>query len=279
MVDISYVDEEFMRRGINLFFEKHEAAWEMVMIFLAVVFILIAFLPDWFDLDARLLGALEVLDWAITGIFIAEFAVRFWAAESRSSYLREHWLDLLAIVPVLRWLRLARVARILRVLRILRLARVFDSLDDLGVNFARFTRVNDVHWLVLALVGVMLAGSAVIYLVEVGVNPRISGYGDALYASLLTWLGPGLEQLSPVTVTGKITCIALIVAGLAAWGILISNLAAFFTVRAKSPAVRSVRKRLLRLDELSEAELLDLKDDISEITEKRLSRRRGKKSS
>jgi voltage-gated potassium channel len=279
MVDISYADEEFMRRAINLFFEKHEAAWEMVMIFLALIFILIAFLPDWFDLDARVLSVLEVLDWTITGIFIAEFAVRFWAAESRSGYLREHWLDLLAIVPVLRWLRFARVARILRVLRVLRLARVFDSLDDLGVNFARFTRVNDVHWLVLALVGVMLAGSAVIYLVEVGVNPRVNGYGDALYASLLTWLGPGLEQLSPVTATGKITGVVLIVAGLAAWGILISNLAAFFTIRAKSPAVRSVRERLLRLDELSEAELLDLKHDISEITEKRLSGSRGKKSS
>ena len=263
-----------MRRAINSFFEKNEVSWESSMIFLAVVYIVIAFLPDWMRLPTRTLSALEVGDWAITGVFVLEFAVRFFASDSRLGYLKGHWLDLLAIIPILRWLRIARLTRVLRVLRVLRLARILDSLNDLGFNFTRFTQLNGVHWMVLTLTCVMFAGSAVIYLSEVGVNPQIGDYGEALYVSLLTWLGPGFPRLDPVSIVGQITSIVLVVAGMATWGILISNLAAFLTVRSKSAAVRSVRQRLLRLDEMSEAELFELRQDIADITEKRLNKHR-----
>ena len=193
-----------MCRSINRFFEKHEVPWEISMIFLAVVYIVIAFLPDWMSLSIRTLSALEVGDWAITGFFVLEFALRFFAADSRLGYLKGHWLDLLAIIPVLRWLRIARFARILRVLRVLR------SLDDLGINFARFTQLNGMHWMVLILTGVMFAGSTIIYLSEAGINPRINNYGEALYLSLLTWLGPGYQSLDPLSIIGQITSIVLV---------------------------------------------------------------------
>ncbi|MFC1845976.1 ion transporter [Chloroflexota bacterium] len=263
-----------IRRAINSFFEKHEVRWEISMILLAVVYIVIAFLPDWISLPSRTLSALEVGDWVITGFFVLEFAVRFLAIDSRLGYLKGHWLDLLAIIPVLRWLRIARFARVLRIMRVLRAVRILDSLNSLGFNFARFTQLNGVHWMVLVLTGVMFAGSAIIYLSEVGVNPRISDFGEALYLSLLTWLGPGYPTLDPVSIIGQITSIVLVMAGMATWGILISTLAAFFTVRSKSAAVRSVRQRLLRLDDLSEAELLELQRDIADITQKRLKKHR-----
>jgi len=253
-----------IRPAINSFFEKHEVPWEISMVILAIAYIVIAFLPDWMSLPSRTLSALEVGDWAITGFFVLEFAVRFLAIDSRLGYLKGHWLDLLAIIPFLRWLRIARLTRVLRVLRVLR------SLDDLGFNFARFTSLNGVHWMVLVLTGVMFACSAVIYLSEVGVNPQIGDYGEALYASLLTWHGPGYPRLDPVSLIGQITSIVLVVAGMATWGILISTLAAFLTIRSKSAMIQSARQRLLLLDELNEAELLELRRDIADITEKRL---------
>jgi voltage-gated potassium channel len=245
---------------------------------MAVAYLVIAVLPDWIGLSPATLSTLEIVDWTITGFFALEYAIRFFAAESRSGYAKEHWLDLLAIVPLLRWLRIARVARVFRVLRVLRVVRVFNSLEYMGVSFARFTSLNGVQWMVLVLTGAMFAGSAVIYYSEAGINPGITSYGQALYVSLLTWLGPGFGELNAETTAGRTTGIVLVVTGMATWGIMISNLAAFFTVRSKSAAVRSARQRLLRLDDLSEEDLLDLRQDIVDITEKRIKKRRRREA-
>src|SRR5438128_666433 len=75
--------------------------------------------------------AVQMALYAITAIFITEFAVRFYAAPSRWHYLKYHWIDLLAVLPSVRFLRLlglARLAILLRLLRIVRLGVIARSL-------------------------------------------------------------------------------------------------------------------------------------------------------
>jgi hypothetical protein len=69
----------------------------------------------------------------ITAIFVTEFVVRIYGAASRWRYLRRHWIDILAVLPSLRYLRLlglARLAILLRLLRIVRLGLIARSLID-----------------------------------------------------------------------------------------------------------------------------------------------------
>jgi len=76
--------------------------------------------PRGFFTAANLDLALNV----ITAIFVIEFAVRISAAPSRWLYFKHHWIDLLAVLPSMRFLRILGLARLAILLRFLRIARL-----------------------------------------------------------------------------------------------------------------------------------------------------------
>ncbi len=215
-----------IKQRVNWFFDRYEAPWEIFMIVLALIFVAIGFLPDWVRLTPRQFDILTWVDYGITAVFILEFVVRFAAADSGKSYVKNHWLDLLSVVPLIRWLR---VVRIVRVLRLLRLARIIDSLEALGVSFAHFAKLNGLQWMLMVLTGLMLGLSFVFYFAETGTNAEVNSYWDAFYTSIITWAGAGCGEITPVTVVGRICGILLVVSGVTAWGLVIGNLSAFFT--------------------------------------------------
>src|SRR5690349_25162321 len=97
------------------FVARHEVAWELAFAAHAVIFVALAFIPIEEGSDAE--AAVVALEWVITGIFIAEFSSRLWAAESRQAYLRAHWIDLISCIPPTRWFRAFRLIRLLRLVR------------------------------------------------------------------------------------------------------------------------------------------------------------------
>jgi voltage-gated potassium channel len=107
-----------VRERFTAFVDRHEAAWELAMAALAVAFVVVGFLADAPDASQ----SYAVIDFFLTGIFVAEFATRFWASHSRLGYLRGHWIDLVALIPTIRGIR------VLRLLRLLRLVRAFSGL-------------------------------------------------------------------------------------------------------------------------------------------------------
>src|SRR4051794_39142966 len=92
-----------LRTRYGAFVERDEVAWELTFAALAVVFVALAFVPA--PPGSQTETALITVEWVITGIFIAEFVSRLWAAESRRAYVRGHWIDLVSCVPPTRWFR------------------------------------------------------------------------------------------------------------------------------------------------------------------------------
>lgn len=180
-----------MRNYLSKFFAAHEFGWEIFMMVLAVAFVVEGFIPDWIDLTAQQSDLLDVIDMGITVIFVLEFATRIIIAESKKYYLREHWLDLVAVTPAVRWLRFARVLRLLRLLRLARAVKFMKSLDRFEAMTVKFVSLNGLQWALLTLTGVMLTSSVVMFFAEHEVNPHIETYWDALYASLVAWMTPG----------------------------------------------------------------------------------------
>ena len=266
------------RELIEGFFDSHEMAWEIFMVVLAIVFVVVGFLPDFFDFSDDELILLENVDWRITAFFALEFITRITAAPSRKAYLKEHWLDLIAILPVVRWLRVARLARIIRLLRVVRLIRVFSSLDYFGLNLARFVKLNGMQWMLLALTVIMLVSSALLFFFEHTVNEKIRTYWDALYASLVTWATPGYGDISPITTSGRICGMVLIISGLVTWGLLIANLAAFLAARRAEKreadsAITELQNKLTQIDQLSRAELICLRGAITALIDDRIEKK------
>lgn len=259
-----------LRKMLVYFFDTYETAWELFMVGLAIIFVIIGFLPDLFHFSDRGIAILGSIDSGITVFFILEFVTRISISSFRLSYLKEHWLDLVAILPVIRWLRAMRLVRVLRLSRITRLARVIRLLKVLGFNVSQFARLNGLQWILLLLTGIMLASSGLLFYYERGVNEKINTYWDALYASLVTWMTPGYGDIAPVTTAGHIFGLVLILSGLITWGILIANLAAFLTSRKEvqgrvSPAIREIQEKLRQFDHLDESELIALRGALNSL--------------
>jgi voltage-gated potassium channel len=264
-----------VRDRVNGFFDRHEVAWEIFMVALAVAWIALSFLPDWVPLSDDALDILSVEDAAITLLFILEFAVRLGFSRARKQYIKWHWIDLIACVPTVHWLRVARVTRVLRLLRLVRLVRVFNALNRLGVDVVGYLKLNGLGWVLLALFCLMLILSGLFFFYEEDVNPKIVTYWDSLYYSLVTWTTPGYGDIMPVTSQGRFCGLALIISGLITWGILVANLAALLAERlhrreGMEPAVEEADDKLRRLGKLSRAELVALKGSLDALIEDRL---------
>jgi voltage-gated potassium channel len=266
-----------LRKKIQDFFDLHEVAWEIFMIVLAVIFVIIGFLPDWFNFSESSLQNLLIADWTITCFFVLEFALRIGIAQSKKIYLKAHWLDLIALVPNVRWFRLARITRIFRLLRLARIVRGLNTLDQWEAVLARFGRMNGLQWIILAFTVIMLACSGLFYVYEHNINPAIQSYWDALYASFVTWATPGYGDITPMTNSGRICGVVLIVSGLITWGILIANLAAFLfnkktNGKSGDPAIATIKDRLSNLDNLTKMELLALRASINALIDDSLNK-------
>jgi voltage-gated potassium channel len=269
-----------VRNQVNRFFDRHEVAWEIFMVALAVAWIVLSFLPDWVPLSDYAMDILSIEDTAVTIFFFLEFTVRISFSIARKQYLKWHWIDLIACIPTVHWLRVARVTRILRLLRLVRLIRVFNALNRLGVDVIGYLKLNGLGWVLLGLFCVMLALSGLFFFFEEGVNPKIDSYWDALYYSLVTWTTPGYGDIMPVTSQGRFCGLALIISGLLTWGILVANLAALLADRlhrrgGMEPTVEEAGDKLRRLDKLSRTELVALRGSLDALIDDRLDRHKS----
>ena len=67
---------------------------------------------------------LQTLDTVACALFFIDFVIRFWRAESKTSFMRWGWIDLLACIPNVDVLRVGRLVRVLRIIRLLRGVRI-----------------------------------------------------------------------------------------------------------------------------------------------------------
>lgn len=130
------------------------------------------------------------------------------------------------------------------------------------------------QWMLLALTLIMLISSGLIFFFEQPVNEKIQTYWDALYASLVTWTTPGYGDIVPITVSGRVCGLVLIISGLLTWGLLIANLAAFLasqrTARCKNPAIAELQEKLSQIDQLSRQELVVLRGAVTALIDDKI---------
>ncbi len=271
-----------IRETLRNFFEKREVPWEIFMILFSLIYVGIAFVIQLNRLPAEVIADLDTAAIAITIFFALEFITRFVIAPSKTEHLKGHWLDLVALLPFLRFFRVA--GGMVHILRLARVARVFSSLDRLGIDVIEFLKLNNLQWMLVIPTTIMFASSFFLFLFEFPVNPEIRNYWDALYASLVTWTTPGYGDIAPVTTSGRVCGLILIVSGLVTWGVLVANLAAFLSTRnirltrnnrrnASDPAIAECQAKLNRINEMGSSELVSLRGSIDALIDSRIDAR------
>ena len=229
-----------MRDRFNGFVARHEVAWELGMAALAIAYVGIGFASDAATGSGR--DYLDAVDLGLTVIFVAEFAARFAATFDRAAYLRGHWIDLFALIPV------ARGVRVLRLLRLLRLVRAFAGIYRALQQFERMARHRGLAWLFVAWLAVMVICSAFLYTAEVGINKAIASPWDALWWGIVTLTTVGYGDVTPVTpVEGKVAASVLMLLGIGLFSAITATVTSFMLTTGRRRPGRGSAARAGRL--------------------------------
>jgi len=184
----------------------------------------------------------ELANRVIWGIFVLDYVVRLGRAPDRKRFVREHLIELIAILPW-DWFRAARVLRLVRLLRagvwIWRATRELRAI----------ARQNGLASVLAVASGIVALGGAIFWLVE----PAVHSYGEALWWAIVTVTTVGSEDIAPHTTTGRSVAAVLMLVGIGVIGMLTSSLATSFLgarQHAGNPTIEHIRERLAHWDEL-----------------------------
>ena len=240
---------------MNGFVAKHEVAWDLSMAGLALAYILAGLFEDHPHGFLRLSTVIPV-ELAITGIFAAEFSARFYAAASRGAYLRRHWIDLLALLPAIRYLRFLRLGRLIyllqaaRVLRLGMLIRFLAEFDRVGNRVRWIAKGNGVHIILLASLGFVIIGGSLVWEIEHATNRAFANFGDAVWWAFSTMTtigyGPG-----PASLPGRLIAGVIMVIGIGCFGLITATVAAYFIEHSRGHQV-SPNELLAALEDIQE---------------------------
>ena len=240
---------------------------------------ILAQLEDWLETPLLVLGIiwlglfiyeilwnlnpfLEAIGLVIWGVFILDFALKFFLAPKKIEYLKSNWLIAISLIlPALRVFRIFSVFRIFqatRAARGLRLVRLLGSLNigmsALGESFRR----RGFKYVLAVTLIVIFGGSGLMFAFEstADVADGFKNYGESLWwtAMLMTTLGGAYV---PQTVEGRVLNFILALYAFVSFGYITATLATFF--------VESDAKKRAEEKTPIEPTLAEVRTEISEM--------------
>jgi voltage-gated potassium channel len=159
-------------------------------------------------IDGQELDYLNLLNDFILSLFVIELIIRYIICDNFKQFLKLHWIDIIAILPMLRVFRLGRAFRIVRIFRLLSFgAHVNRHLGVLKTLFQK--RLMEYVLLLIFTLFVVIFGTLALTAAEKGVNPAFQNPVTAIWATLFTILAGEFTDQFPVTLWGKITALAI----------------------------------------------------------------------
>lgn len=178
---------------------------------------------------------------SITWIFIVELSLRAWAATSIRRFFSEYWLDIIAILPQVRWLRSARALKLLRLVRLLRLLGVVTRLRQ---RYPQLFRKGLAEYLVV--------GGVVFYTVLIGTvslvyfenhDRQVSiadgtatpyTLNEAFWFSIYSMFAGEPTPSAPETIGGKLVALAIMFMGLTVFAMFTGTVSAMMIQKFRS---------------------------------------------
>ena len=172
------------------------------------------------DLDGDTAETLRLVTWTAWALFVVDYLVRLALATDRGRFFVRNIFDLLVVaLPLLRPLRLLRLLTLLHVLN----RHVAGSL-----------RGKVVTYVVAATSLVLFIASLAILEAERGKpGANIETFGDALWWSASTVTTVGYGDQFPVTATGRLVAITLMLCGIALIGVVTATFASWLLDKVK----------------------------------------------
>lgn len=192
------------------------------IVVLALILVSVVLLVLEIGLPAELTSTifwLDVANYVLTGLFAVELSLRFWVARSKARFFRRYWLDILALLPVVRPLRMLRLLRLLRLWRAGRLVSR-RLLPFQGVFAGTLTELTTLATVSLVLV---LSAGLLLNLVEGG---SFASLEASLWYAVMSLIAGEPVGGEPTTQVGRWATLALMLGGLTVFGMFVGTVSA-----------------------------------------------------
>ena len=158
------------------------------------------------------------VDWAIWGLFVVDYVVRLCLADNRWHWFLRHLLDFAIVtLPLLRPLRLLRLLVLIEVLQ-----------KAIGDAF----RGRIVAYTVSGVVLLIYTASLAVFDKERYLHgATINSFGKAVWWSITTVTTVGYGDVYPVTNTGRVIAVLLMIGGISLVGVVTAALASWIIER------------------------------------------------
>lgn len=166
------------------------------------------------------------IDLSIAFIFFVEFVYHFIVASNKIHFLKYHWWELLAAIPLttpttqaFRGFRLIRVIPLIEGIRIIRFLIRLKILAGLS---RRYTQQVYLMYVAMVIGFIVLSGAFAFHYFESPVNPNVKTAFDSFWWAVVTVATVGYGDIYPITMGGRIIAILLILSGVCVLGIFLT---------------------------------------------------------
>lgn len=163
-----------------------------------------------FDFEPRNITVLIQSDLLVGVILLLEFYLRIRNEKEEWTYIKNNWLDLIAIIPI-NYILITLAGeispiifiliKIVALIKIFALYKFSRKISDEVLEFAEKTRLF--YGLAIYLF-VIIFGSAAVFYIERNVNPGFSNLGDGFWYMIQTITTVGYGDIVPITSTGRV---------------------------------------------------------------------------
>jgi voltage-gated potassium channel len=178
---------------------------------------------------------LDLLDLAIVAVFIVDFVISARANGDWGDYLRRHWFELPALIPITGGLvakasavSLVRGVRLVRLLRVARVLRLLGTAARPRRFWSRLWRISRRAHL-LGLMGIAAAiivvGATLAWMFESRTNRAFADGGNVAWWALNMFSNVAYVNFQPATVGGRIVAAVLEFSGIGFIGLFTASLA------------------------------------------------------
>lgn len=197
---------------------------------------------------ARVVDVVMIGTWAL---FVIDYLVRLAIADRRLHWFAWHLHELAIIaLPVLRPLRLLRLVALIGIVQ----RTVGGALRGKVVTYAVGSTA----------VLIMVASLAMLDAERLDPDATITSYGDALWWASATVTTVGYGDYSPVTGTGRLIALGLMIAGIALLGVVTATLASWLVQKVGEQDLENQSATRAQVAALTE-EVAALRRDLAEL--------------
>jgi voltage-gated potassium channel len=245
---------------------KPMSLMSLILSFLSLIVISsLLFLPLNSASKAMLIG----IDTTICALFLLQLSIDLLRSQDRRQYMKDHWIDFIASIPIIEPIRYARIFHILRICRLFRSSQ--SVLKQIKKNRKEATIAS-----ILVLMVTLISLGSVFMLVFEGQNPNanIQTAGDAIWWAFVTISTVGYGDHYPITVAGKVLAVFIIISGVGIFGMISGLITSIITepekVREKHMHEQEQIVRSQKLDLLlqQQTEILERLNQIENNKEK-----------